>query len=144
MPEPAELPDPMTHPLARFLSSYQAARDLLVREQIRQEGVTKDGGASVAERADAQASVAELVSVIGQLDDARTTFLVRVFTGVIPPSEALVSRTVKLNKDLANATVEANRPGAYVRIVTMFVNGVAQVISGNVPAAEVASTRAPA
>jgi len=28
--------------------------------------------------------------------------------------------------------------------VTMFINGVAQVISGNVPAAEVASTRAPA
>ena len=143
MPDAVDSPNLQTHPLARFLSAFQAARDQLVREQIEQEGVAKDGGASVGERADAQANVAELISVIGQLDDARTTFLVRVFTGVIPPSEELVSKSVKLNKRLAKATVQANRPGAYVRIVTKYLNGVTQVIGGNVPAAPTSDSETP-
>ncbi|HEY6509893.1 MAG TPA: hypothetical protein VIY56_17845 [Vicinamibacterales bacterium] len=128
-------PGPEAHPLAHFLAHYQAARDHLIREQIEQEDIMNDGNASLGARADARANVVELTAVIAKLDNARTDFLVRVFTGVIPPSEALVARTIKLNKDLAKATVEANRPGTYIRIVTSYITAATQVITGNVPPA---------
>lgn len=132
----AELPDASTHPLAVFLTHFQDARDLLVREQIEQEGIMKDGNASPGERADASANVLELTDAIAQLDNARTEFLVRVFTGVIPPSEALVAQTIKLNRSLAKETVEANRTGTYIRIVASFITAATQVITGTVPPAE--------
>jgi hypothetical protein len=128
--------DPTTHPLALFLKSYQASRDLLIREQIEQEGVASDGNADPGARADANAAVLDLTSAIAQLDSARTTFLVRVFTGVIAPSLDLVQKTAQLNADLASETVKANLAGVYVQIVAAYLNGATQVISGNVPAAD--------
>lgn len=132
----AELPDASTHPLAVFLSNFQDARDLLIREQIEQEGIMKDGNATSGERVDASANVLDLTEAIAQLDNARTEFLVRVFTGVIPPSEALVAQTIKLNKRLAVETVKANRTGTYIKIVASFVTAATQVITGNVPPVE--------
>ena len=131
-----DVPDPKTHPLAEFLRSYQAARDRLLREQIEQEGVMEDGNSTQLEISTATAAVLDLDSAIAKLDEARTLFLVKVFTGVVPPSQKLVDDTVKLNEDLANETVKANLPGVYVQIVTAYLAGAAQVISGNVPAAD--------
>jgi len=131
----AELPDASTHPLAMFLVNFQEARDLLVREQIEQEGIMKDGNASVGERADAIANVLDLTNAIALLDDARTEFLVRVFTGVMPPSEALVAQTITLNNSLAEETVRANRPGTYIKLATGFITAVTQIIAGKVPPA---------
>jgi hypothetical protein len=131
-----DVPDPNTHPLAEFLRSYQAARDLLLREQIEQEGVMEDGNSTQSEISKASAAVLDLESAISKLDEARTLFLVKVFTGVVQPSQRLVDDTVKLNRDLAKETVKATLPGVYVQIVTAYLVGAAQVISGNVPAAE--------
>ena len=132
----AEMPPVETHSVAIFLSNFEDARDLLIREQIEQEGIMKDGNATSGERADASANVLELTDAIAQLDNARTEFLVRVFAGVIPPSEALVAQTIKLNKSLAKETVSANRTGAYIKIVASFVTAATQVITGKVPPAE--------
>lgn len=132
----AELPDASKHPLAVFLSNFQDARDLLIREQIEQEGIMKDGNATSGERADASANVLDLTDAVAQLDNARTEFLVRVFTGVIPPSEALVGQTIELNRRLAKETVRANRTGTYIKIVASFVAAATQAITGNVPPAK--------
>ncbi len=128
-------PDPNTHPLAEFLLAYQAARDRLLREQIEQEDVMKDGNSSQLEISKATAAVLDLESAISKLDEARTLFLVKVFTGVVAPSQKLVDDTVKLNQDLAKETVKATLPGVYVQIVTAYLVGATQVISGNVPVA---------
>ena len=130
------VPDPNTHPLAAFLRSYQAARDQLLREQIEQEGVMEDGNSTPLEVTQASNAVLDLESAISKLDEARTLFLVKVFTGEVAPSQQLVDDTVKLNQDLAKETVKANLPGVYVRIVTDYLAGAAQVISGNVPPAD--------
>ena len=122
-----------THPLGVFMEAYQKARDQLVDELIEQRAILTDGNASSGEIAAAGSAVAELTSAIGELDEARTAFLVQVFTGVIPPSPALVQATRQLNNDLAAATVAANRPGIYLQIVTGYLTAATQVITGNVP-----------
>lgn len=128
-------PDPMTHPLGVFLEAYQSARDKLVDERIEQRGIMDDGNATLGEKAAAQSAVLELTSAIGELDEARTVFLVRVFTGVTPPSQALVDETRDLNSKLGAAVVAANKPGVYLQIVADYLTAATQVITGNVPGA---------
>ena len=122
-----------THPLGVFMEAYQGARDKLVDERIEQKEILTDGNASPGQISAAGSAVTELISAIGELDEARTAFLVQVFTGVIPPSPELVQATRKLNSDLADATTKANKPGVYLAIVTDYLTAATQVITGEVP-----------
>ena len=122
------------HPLGIFMADYQSARDLLVEERAEQKAIIKNGNSSSGDINTAIAAAAELTSAIGKLDEARTAFLVQVFTGAIAPSQELVEATTHLNRELARETSDANRPGAYIRIVTDYLNAANQVITGDVPA----------
>lgn len=133
MPTLAEL---LAHPLAVFLANFQAARDLLVLERVEQEGIANDGSATTAQRADANARVLDLTAAIAKLDECRTLFLVKVFTGEIAPSAALVAKTVDLNSDLGALTVAVNLASAYITIVNAYVVAATQIISGNLPPAQ--------
>ncbi len=133
MPTFAEL---LAHPLAVFLAHFQAARDLLVIERVEQEGIANDGSATTAQRAHANANILDLTAAIAKLDECRTLFLVKVFTGEIAPSAALVAKTVHLNSDLGALTVAVNLASAYITIVNAYVVAATQVISGNVPPAQ--------
>lgn len=132
MPTLAEL---LAHPLAVFLREFQEVRDLLVLERIEQKGIAENGSARVEQHADANAAVLDLTAAIAKLDECRTLFLVKVFIGEIAPSPALVAKTIDLNIQLAALTVADNLASAYLALVTAYVDGATQVISGNVPAA---------
>jgi hypothetical protein len=141
MPTVAEL---LAHPLSIFLQQFELARDQLFRELIEQEGIEEDGSLDIDVRAAARATKLELTAAIGKVDESRTLFLVKVFTGITPPSQELVNRTVQLNTELAAETVKVNLAGTYLRIVADYLTAAKQILSQSVPAAPSPPAAAPA
>ena len=121
------------HPLSRYIKAHDAARTLLVLEQQRLEGLGNSDALSEAENAKALADALEVNSAIGDLDAVHQSFMVKIFAGIIPPSEAVVAECEAMNRALAQIVVDANRPAVLIRTVTKFVTFTTAVVNGEVP-----------
>lgn len=125
-------PDPKDHPVVPYLDSVDATLRVLIREEVEQEDLRRNGKTTEI-RQEATTHELALEAEIRLLADERNSFLVSVLAFARPPSEELVKRSVQLAKDVAAVTVARNRPAILLAITSNFFDAATAIKNGQVP-----------
>lgn len=121
------------HPLAVYARESVAARDKVVAEIGRLKLVMEDDSLTPSEREKARANRLELISVLGQMDEADRAFLARVVLGEFGPKEEVVQRTIELNRRLGKVVAGINRAATIIRLARQWTDALTAVVTGQAP-----------
>jgi hypothetical protein len=125
--------DLLDHPMAVYARESDGALSRVRNEITRLGLVEDDESATEAERNEAQADKLELISVLGQMEDADKAFLARVVVGPFPPKDEVVERTIALNRNLAAVVSAANRVQTTIRLAAQWADTLRAVVTGQAP-----------